>query len=144
MNKQYALVATFGRLLLAAIFLVSGLGKVANPQMTQGYIASAGLPFPLLAYLTAVAIELGGGALLVVGLQTRIVGTVMAVFTVAAALAFHHNFADQNQMVHFLKNIAITGGLLQVVAFGAGSVSVDGRLANSHNASAVNSIPTSA
>ena len=51
MNKQYALVATFGRLLMAAIFLVSGLGKVANPQMTQGYIVSAGLPFPLLAYL---------------------------------------------------------------------------------------------
>jgi putative oxidoreductase len=144
MNKQYALVATFGRLLLAAIFLVSGLGKTANPQMTQGYIASAGLPFPLLAYFTAIAIEIGGGALLVVGFQSRIVGIVMAVFTVAAALSFHHNFADQDQMAHFLKNIAITGGLLQVVAFGAGSVSIDNRLANSRGGSPVNSIPTSA
>src|SRR2546423_6548896 len=100
MNNPYALVATFGRLLMAAIFLISGLGKIANPQMTQGYIASAGLPFPLLAYLVAVAIELGGGALLVIGFQTRIVGVVMAVFAVATALSFHHNLADQNQMVH--------------------------------------------
>src|SRR6266850_4061612 len=129
MNKQYAVLATFGRLLIAAIFLVSGLGKIANPQMTQGYIASAGLPLPLLEYVTAVAIELAGGALLIVGFQTRIVGIVMAIFTVAAALSFHHNLADQNQMAHFLKNIAITGGLLQVVALGAGSFSIDGRRA---------------
>ena len=135
MNKQYAFVATFGRLLIAAIFLMSGLGKVANPEMTQGYIASAGLPFPLLAYLIAVAVEVGGGAILVVGFQTRIVGIVLAIFTVAAALSFHHNFADQNQMVHFLKNIAITGGLLQVVAVGAGRFSVDGQLANSRGVS---------
>jgi putative oxidoreductase len=144
MNKQYPLVATFGRLLIAAIFLLSGLGKVANPHMTQSYIASAGLPFPLLAYLVAVAIELGGGTLLVVGFQTRIVGIVMAVFTVAAALSFHHNFADQNQMVHFLKNIAITGGLLEVVAFGAGSFSIDGRRTTSRGVSRANAIPTAA
>jgi putative oxidoreductase len=96
----------------AAIFLLSGFGKIAQPEMTQGYIASAGLPFPFLAYLIAIAVELGGGALLVVGFQTRIVALVMAVFTVAAALGFHHDLADQNQMVHFLKNIAITGGFL--------------------------------
>ena len=144
MNKQYATVATFGRLLIGAIFLVSGLGKIANPQMTQGYIASAGLPFPLLAYLVAVAIELGGGALFVVGFQTRIVGIILALFTVATALSFHHNFADPNQMAHFLKNVAITGGLLEVVAFGAGRFSIDGRRANSHGVSRVNSIPAAA
>jgi putative oxidoreductase len=144
MNKQIALVATFGRLLMAAIFLMSGLGKIANPQMTQGYIEAAGLPFPQLAYVIAIAIELGGGALLVVGFQTRIVGIVLAVFTVAAALSFHHDFADQNQMVHFLKNIALAGGLLQVVAFGAGRFSIDGRLANSSGDSPMNSIPISA
>jgi putative oxidoreductase len=143
-NKPYALVALFGRLLIASLFLISGLGKVTNPQMTQGYIASAGLPFPLLAYLFAVAVELGGGILLLIGFQTRIVGIVLAVFTMATALSFHHNFADQNQMVHFLKNVAITGGLLQVVAFGAGSFSLDSRLANSRGVSPVTSIPTSA
>jgi len=144
MNKQYALVATFGRLLIAAIFLLSGLGKIANPQMIQGYITSAGLPFPLLAYLIAVTIEVVGGVLLIVGLQTRIVGIIMAVFTVAAALSFHHNFADKNEMAHFLKDIAITGGLLQVVAFGPGRFSIDSRLQNSRGVSPVNTIPTSA
>ena len=144
MNKQYAFVATFGRLLIAAIFLLSGLGKIASSEATQGYIASAGLPFPLVAYLIAIAVELGGGALLIVGFQTRIAGVVLAVFTVAAALSFHHDFADQNQMVHFLKNIAITGGLLQVVGFGAGRFSIDARLAKSSGGSPVNSIPTSA
>jgi putative oxidoreductase len=122
-------VAAIGRLLIAVIFIMSGLGKIADPTGTQGYIASAGLPVPLLAYLTAIVVEVGGGILLVVGYQTRIVALVMAAFTLAAALGFHNNFADQNQMIHFLKNIAMMGGLLQVVAFGAGAFSLDGRAA---------------
>jgi putative oxidoreductase len=121
--------AALGRLLIAVIFLVSGLGKIAAPAMTQGYIASAGLPAPALAYLVAIVIEVGGGALLVVGFQTRLVALIMAVFSVATAVGFHHDFADQNQMIHFLKNIAMAGGLLQVVAFGAGAFSLDGRRA---------------
>jgi putative oxidoreductase len=120
-------IAALGRLLIALIFLFSGVGKILMPAMTQGYIASAGLPSPLLAYLIAVVVEVGGGALLVVGFQTRPVAVAMAIFTLAAALGFHHDFADQNQLIHFLKNIAIVGGLLQVVAFGAGAFSIDGR-----------------
>lgn len=116
-----------GRLLIAAIFLLSAFGKIAAPAATQGYIAAAGLPVPLVAYLIAVVIELGGGALLVVGYQTRLAALGLAVFTVAAAFGFHHAFADQNQMIHFLKNVAIAGGLLQVVAFGAGALSLDAR-----------------
>jgi len=81
----------------------------------------------MLAYLIAVVIEVGGGVLLLLGLQTRLAALVMAVFSVATALSFHHDFADQNQMIHFLKNIAMAGGLLQVVAFGAGALSLDGR-----------------
>lgn len=125
-NLDTALAAA-GRILIAALFLLSGVGKIAAPAMTQGYIASVGLPAPLLAYLIAILIEVGGGLLLIVGFQTRIVALVLAVFTVAAALAFHNNFADTNQMIHFLKDIAITGGLLQVAAFGPGSVSLDAR-----------------
>ena len=117
--------------MIAALFLISGLGKIANPAQTQGYIASAGLPFPPLAYLVAVVIEVGGGILLILGYQSRMVAGVMAAFTVAAALGFHRDFADQNAMAHFLKNISITGGLLQIVALGAGSFSLDGRLARS-------------
>ncbi len=120
-------VAAFGRLLIAVIFILSGIGKIADPAGTQALIASAGLPAPTLAYLSAIAVELGGGILLVVGYQTRMVALVVAAFTLAAALGFHHDFADQNQMIHFLKNISIIGGLLQVVAFGAGAFSLDGR-----------------
>ena len=69
--------------------------------------------------------------LLIVGYRTRLVALVVAVFTVGAAIGFHSNFADQNQLIHFLKNIAITGGLLQIVAFGAGAFSLDNRLGKS-------------
>ena len=131
MLKDNPYVGAVGRFLIAALFLISGLGKIATPALTQGFITSAGLPFPLLAYLVAIVIEVGGGTLLILGYQSRIVASVMAVFTVAAALAFHSHFADQNAMAHFMKNISITGGLLQVAAFGAGTFSIDGRLAKS-------------
>ena len=120
-------VATAGRLLLAAIFLISGFGKLTAATGTIGYIAQAGLPAPAVAYAVALIVELGGGLLLVVGYQTRLVAAALAVFALATAFAFHSNFADQNQMIHFLKNIAIAGGLLQVAAFGAGAFSIDGR-----------------
>jgi putative oxidoreductase len=128
MRKDNPYVGAVGRLLIAAIFLISGLGKITTPAQTQGFIASAGLPFPVLAYLVAVLIEVGGGILLVLGYQSRIIASVMALFTVATAFSFHSNFGDPNAMAHFLKNIAITGGLLQIVAFGAGTFSIDGRV----------------
>jgi putative oxidoreductase len=116
-----------GRLLLALIFILSGVSKVFAPGPTQAYIASAGLPLPLLGYIIALVVEIGGGVLLAVGYRTRETALVLAIFTVVAGLAFHSNFADQNQMIHFLKNLALAGGLLQIVAFGAGSLSVDAR-----------------
>jgi putative oxidoreductase len=119
-------VPLLGRLLIAAIFLFSGFGKIMAPGDTQAYIAGAGLPAPLLAYLVAVVVEVGGGILLVIGYQTRIVALVLALFTVAAALSFHHDFGDRNQLIHFFKNLAMAGGLLQIVAFGAGALSIDG------------------
>jgi putative oxidoreductase len=127
MKTQATSLAAIGRTLLAVLFLLSGLGKIAAPAMTQGYIASAGLPAPLLGYLVAILLEVGGGLLLVVGYQTRIVALILAAFTAVAAVVFHHDFADQNQMIHFLKNIAVAGGLLHVAAFGAGSFSLDAR-----------------
>ncbi len=120
-------IAVAGRLLLAILFIFSGFGKIMSPEATQGYIAYAGLPLPLVSYLLAVVVEVGGGILLAVGFQTRIVGFLLAAFTLATAVVFHNDFADQNQMTHFLKNIAIAGGLLQVAAFGAGALSLDAR-----------------
>jgi putative oxidoreductase len=144
MFKQTAPIAAFGRLLIALIFIISGVGKIAAPAAIQGYITAAGLPAPLAAYVIAVIIEIGGGTLLVLGFQTRIVALVMAVFTVATAASFHRNFADQDQMVHFLKNISMTGGLLQVVAFGAGAFSIDSRRVRSGNtlSAATQSLPS--
>ncbi len=125
MNSLSRYAPFIGRILIAVIFLISGFGKIAEPAATQGYIAAAGLPLPMAAYLIAVIIEAGGGLLLLVGYQTRLAAVGLAVFTLAAALGFHHDFADQNQMIHFLKNLAIAGGLLQVAAFGPGAFGLD-------------------
>lgn len=120
-------VAAMGRLLIAVIFIVSGVGKVFAPAMTQGYIAAAGLPSPLAAYLIAIAVELGGGTLLILGFQTKFVAIALAIFSVATAVGFHHDFANQDQLIHFLKNLSMAGGLLQVAAFGPGTLSIDAR-----------------
>src|SRR2546425_10680832 len=122
-----ALLALVGRILLSAIFLVSAVGKLAAPSGTIGYIAAAGLPLPTLAYAIAVLVELLGGLALIAGYQTRIAAAALAVFCIAAAFGFHANFGDQNQFAHFLKNVALAGGLLQLVAFCAGRLSVDAR-----------------
>lgn len=126
-TTQTTVLPFVGRILLATIFIVSSLGKIAAPEATQGYIASVGLPAPLLGYLAAIAIELGGGLLLLAGYRTRAVALGLAVFSIASALIFHHALGDQNQLFHFLKNLAMAGGLIQVVAFGAGAFSIDNR-----------------
>ena len=116
-----------GRLMIGLPFAMSGLGKLAAYGATVGMIGAAGLPFPPLAFAVAVAVELGGGLLLVAGYRTRFVAAALAIFALATAVSFHSNFADQNQMIHFLKNVMMAGGLLQIVAFGAGALSVDDR-----------------
>lgn len=127
MDAVLRYLPAFGRLLIAVIFVLSGLGKLADPAGTQAYIAAAGLPVPIAAYAVAVIVELGGGILLILGWQTRIVALAIGVFSIAAALGFHNNLADRMQQIQFLKDVAITGGLLQIVAFGAGAFSLDAR-----------------
>lgn len=121
------LLAAGGRLLLAAIFVLSGVSKLADPTGTIAYISSAGLPAPSLAYGVAVIVELVGGLLLIAGFRTRIVASAIAAFSLAAAFGFHANLADQNQFIHFFKNVALAGGLLQVAAFGSGRFGFDRR-----------------
>lgn len=122
-----ATLGASGRLLLSALFLMSGLSKLGAAAATTGYIASAGLPFPTVVYALTLVVEIGGGLLLLIGFQARAAAAVLALFTIAAAIFFHSNFADQNQAIHFLKNFAIAGGLLQVAAMGAGRFSLDAR-----------------
>ncbi len=114
-----------GRLLIGLPFAMSGLGKLADYGPTTQLIGTVGLPFPALAFAVAVAVELGGGLLLIAGFHARLVAIALALFSLAAAVFFHADFADQNQMIHFLKNVMIAGGLLQIAAFGAGAFSID-------------------
>lgn|SRR5512141_409929 len=113
----------FGRVALSAIFLISGLGKLAAFAGTQQYMASAGVPGFLLPLV--ILVEVGGGLLILAGAFTRSTAIVLALFTIAAGILFHFNLADQNQFIHLLKNIAIAGGFLTLAASGPGPVSVD-------------------
>ena len=116
-----------GRLLIGLPFAMSGLGKLAAYGKTTAMIAAVGLPVPPLAYAVAVVVELGGGLLLVAGYQARLVAIALGLFSLAAAVSFHNNFADQAQMINFLKNLSIAGGLLLLVVNGAGPLSLDRR-----------------
>jgi putative oxidoreductase len=132
MNVDYrAYLAPLGRILLVALFLLSGLGKVADPSGTIAYIGSTGAPLPAAGFALSVAVELGASSLFLLGYKTRTTAAILALFCVATAMLFHSNFADQNQMIHFMKNISIAGGFLQVIALGAGSFTLDARLSRS-------------
>jgi putative oxidoreductase len=120
-------LALAGRLLIGLPFAMSGLNKLLSYGKVTAMITAAGLPVPPLAWAIAVLLELGGGLLLISGYQARLVAVVLALFCFATALSFHNNFADQNQMIHFLKNVMLAGGLLQIAAFGAGALSLDNR-----------------
>jgi len=118
-----------GRLMISTLFLLAGLSKLAAPAATIGYIQSVGLPLPSVAFGLAALTEIVGGLALLLGYRTRFVAGVMFVFTLATAAFFHNHLGDQNQFIHFFKNVAIAGGLLNVVAFGGGRLSLDGRRA---------------
>ena len=126
-NVLQSAVPLAGRILIAPLFLLSGVSKLTAPAATIGMIAGAGLPFATLGFVLAVLVEVAGGIALLAGYRTRLVAAAMALFSIAAAFAFHSNLADQNQFIHFFKNIAMAGGLLQVVAFGGGRLSLDAR-----------------
>jgi putative oxidoreductase len=117
-----------GRILLAVMFLLSGLGKLGAYSATAAYMASAGVPGALLPLV--IITELGGGLAIVAGWKTRTVALLLAGFCLLTAITFHRNFADQNQMIHFLKNVSIAGGFLLLAANGPGPLSIDGRLRN--------------
>lgn len=114
-----------GRLLLSTIFIWGGWGKMIAMAATVGYFAKIGLPVPEVAWGVAVFAELVVGVALLVGLFSRASALVLAVWCIATALVAHTNFADRLQEINFLKNIVMTGGLLYVVAFGAGAFSLD-------------------
>jgi putative oxidoreductase len=122
MNKALELS---GRSFLAAIFLLSGLGKIGQYAGTQAYMAASGVPGQLLPLV--IALEVAGAIAIIVGWHTRWTALVLAGFTLLAAVLFHHQFQEQIQMILFMKNVAIAGGFLLLFVHGAGPWSLDAR-----------------
>ncbi|MBB4017758.1 putative oxidoreductase [Chelatococcus caeni] len=127
MGSLNALGLLLARVLLAVLFIPAGFNKITGYAGTAGYMESAGVPGILLPLV--ILIELGGGLLLLIGWQTRLVALALAGFTALSALLFHQFWVDPAQMINFWKNVAITGGLLAIASAGAGRISVDGRAA---------------
>lgn len=125
MNKLHNFSAPIGRIFLAAIFILSGISKVTNYVGTQGYMEAMGVPGVMLPLV--IILEVLGGIAIVVGFKARFVAFLMAGFSVVSAIIFHADFGDQTQMTMFMKNIAIAGGFLMIVAHGAGAYALDNR-----------------
>jgi len=126
-NPQIAnAAALLGRIFMSAIFITAGYGKIGGYAGAAGYMAKMGVPDALLPLV--ILTELGGGLLILVGFQTRIVAFLLAGFSLIAGLLFHYAVGDAPNMIHFWKNLAIAGGFLGMVAHGAGDWSVDGRM----------------
>jgi putative oxidoreductase len=123
-DKAYGTLV--GRILIGVIFVMSGINKIADPQGTQQYMAAMGLTTATtFLYAGAVFLEVAGGLSVLLGVWAKWGATALFVFMIPTTLLFHANFDDQNQTIHFLKNLAIMGGLLYVAIYGSGRLSVD-------------------
>ena len=119
---------TVGRILISAIFLLSGISKVSAYAATQGYMAAMGLPGEILPLV--IAFEIGASVAIIIGLQTRLVALALAGFSLVTAVLFHGELGDQMQFIMFMKNIAIAGGFLFLAANGPGALALDNRNAS--------------
>jgi len=130
MNHGSAILALLGRALLASIFVYSGFGKITGFQGTVGYIAGAGLPMAQVLAVGAIIVEFIGGLALLIGFQARWAALAFVLFLVIITPVFHNFWSvpaaeAMDQQINFIKNIAIVGGMLMVMAFGPGRYSID-------------------
>ena len=126
MNTKFQATAmAIARVLMALIFILSGLSKIGATDATLGYMEAMGVPGILL--WPTIVFEIGAGLLVVLGYQTRIIAFSLAGFCLVTAAIFHHQFADQIQMIMFLKNLAMAGGFLLLSSFGPGMISLDAK-----------------
>ena len=121
-----------GRILLALIFLMSGVGKIADWSGTAGYMEFKGMPLVPLFLVGAIVLEVAGSLSVILGFKARLGALALIVFTIPTTLIFHAFWAvgaeqQQIEMIMFMKNLGLTGGLLMVMAFGAGPLSIDAR-----------------
>lgn len=127
MNSLNNSATLIGRILIAAIFLIAGIGKITGYAGTLAYMEATGVPGALLPLV--IALEVGGALAIIAGFFTRWAALALAGFSVVAAVLFHSNFSDPMQQILFMKNLAIAGGFLFLFAFGAGAWSLDARRA---------------
>lgn len=125
--KQYGPLA--GRILLALIFIIAGFNKIQGFAGTAGYMASKGLPMPDVLLVLTIIIELGGGLLIAVGLHARLAATAIFLFLIPVTVIFHgfwgvEEAKQQAEMISFMKNLAIMGGMLYIIANGSGPYSM--------------------
>ena len=124
MNKAIELL---GRILLGHIFLLAGVSKLGEAYAgTAGYMESMGVPGGLLPVV--IALEIVGGLMVILGFKVKWAAYALAAFTLLAGMIFHSNFADQMQMILFMKNVSIAGGLLLLSTYGAGDLSIDNKV----------------
>ena len=125
MNKAIEFSAPAGRFFLALIFVMSGLNKIGAYEGTQGWMEAMGVPGALLPLV--IITEVLGGLAIIAGFKTRLVAFALAGFSVISAILFHADFADQMQMIMFMKNIAIAGAFMLLVSQGPGAYALDNR-----------------
>lgn len=135
MNSNHDFAALVARILLAILFITSGFGKIEGFDGLTGYIASKGMPLPALMAAGAIAVELGGGLLMLVGYRARWAALAIFLFLIPTTLIFHNFWsvpADMagDEQIAFLKNMSIMGGMLMVWAFGPGRLALGGETAN--------------
>ena len=127
MNNTENLADLVGRILISLIFLLAGLQKIGGYEGTQAYMAAMGVPGGLLPLV--IALEVGGAVAIILGWRTRVFAFLLAGFSIVSALIFHRALGDQMQFIMFMKNLAMAGGFLFLVARGPGEWSLDGRRA---------------
>ena len=120
------IVDLLARILLGHIFLLAGINKIGGYDGTAGYMEAMGVPGMLLPLV--ILLEILGGLMIIAGFKTKWAALALAGFTVLAALLFHADFSDQMQTILFMKNFAITGGLLMLFVHGSGDLSVDKKI----------------
>ena len=118
-------VPLLARICLCAIFLQSGVSKIISPQETVQAIASQGIPLANIVLILTIIVQLLGGILILLGFKSRIGALLLIGFLIPTTLIFHTNFSESSQQIAFLKNLGLIGGLLMIVAFGPGSISLD-------------------
>jgi putative oxidoreductase len=119
-----SLAALAGRFLLAVIFLLSGIDKFMHYAPTLGYMTKAGLPFPEVLLVISAILETVAALAIIAGWNTRWAAAALVLWMIPVTLVFHNPSGGQEQMAHFMKNVAIMGGLLVLWASGPGALSL--------------------